>query len=239
MAIRAADDLEKESLRIYVCRDSAEYMEATKVLLEVEADVKEKFAAAQKERSGISLDDKYAGPSQIEQQNMKLARDQLRKAIFDMDGEELDEALEVCNSIEGFEDHKINRILLKRAQASQEEAFERKDTSTWPQEDRERYSDFILGAAHESRNIKHLKAAIRDADKLERDSMNIYVCRDSEAYMNATKVSVSKREACRRRRRRRRQHHHHRRRRRQHHHHHHHRHRPSQTPRRCSRSRRT
>lgn len=56
---------EKESLCIYVCRDSAEYMEATKVLKEVEADVKEKFAAAQKERSGISLDDKYQGASQI------------------------------------------------------------------------------------------------------------------------------------------------------------------------------
>lgn len=59
-----------------------------------------------------------------------------------------------------------------------EESFERKDTSTWAQKDRELYMDLVLNAAHESRQIKHLKAAIRDADKLERESMRIYVCRD-------------------------------------------------------------
>ena len=36
------------SLRIFVCRDSEEYMRATATLKEVEGDVKEKFAAAQK-----------------------------------------------------------------------------------------------------------------------------------------------------------------------------------------------
>ena len=70
-----------------------------------------------------------------------------------MDGDELDAALEVCNSIEGFDTHESNKILLQRARNVQLEAFDRKDTSTWAQEDREKYCNLILQAAAETRNV--------------------------------------------------------------------------------------
>ena len=169
-AIRDAKNLEEESMRIYVCRDSPDYMDATQTLLEVEGDVKEKFAAAQKSNKKVEVEDKYYGSSMIEQMNVKFARDQLRKAITSMDGDELDAALEVCLEIPGFRENEANQILLARAEKVREEAFERKDTSNWAQADREQYTNLVLQKAHESRNIKHLKAAIRDAKKLEEES---------------------------------------------------------------------
>merc|ERR1719424_2158067 len=118
--------------------------------------------------------------------NVKFARDQLRKAITSMDGDELDAALEDCLEIPGFRENEANQILLARAEKVREEAFERKDTSNWAQADREQYTNLVLQKAHESRNIKHLKAAIRDAKRLEEESLRIFVCRDSEEYMRAT-----------------------------------------------------
>ena len=112
MAIRAAEELERESLRIYVARDIAEYMEATKVLLEVEADVKEKFAAAQRQRN-VQYHDQYAGMPLARQIEMKEAKDQLRKAIVSMVG--IDEALQHCHSVAGFEDVASHLILIQWA----------------------------------------------------------------------------------------------------------------------------
>ena len=169
-------------MRIYTCRDSEEYMEATKVLLEVEADVKEKFATSTKtgDRDMI-YDDPYGGASQLEKMNMKFARDQLRKAIVSMSGERIDAALEDCHLIPGFGDNETNQILLKWADKVRQEAFDTIDTSTWAQEEREKYANFVLRKAYESRNIKHLKAAIRDAERLENESLRIYVCRWSQS----------------------------------------------------------
>ena len=78
-AIRDADKLERDSLNIYVCRDSEAYMSATKTLLEVEADVKEKFGTKKQTSSKKLIEDKYQGPSMLAKTNMKFARDQLRK----------------------------------------------------------------------------------------------------------------------------------------------------------------
>ena len=86
-------------------------MEATRVLLEVEADVKEKFKAAQKNRAGIAVEDKYQGPALTDKIYLKEAKDQLRKAITTMVG--LDEAMTRCREIEGFEDQESHRILLE------------------------------------------------------------------------------------------------------------------------------
>ena len=52
-------------------------MECTKVLLEVEADVKEKFKEAQKDRNA-KVEDKYSGPAMTEKIELKEAKDQLR-----------------------------------------------------------------------------------------------------------------------------------------------------------------
>ena len=100
----------------------------------------------------------------------------------------LDEAMARCWAIEGFEDIESHRILLDRAEKVKSEAFERKDTSNMTQAEREEYVNMMLGKAVESRNIKHIKAAIRDAKNLERESMRIYVCRDSKDYMDATQT---------------------------------------------------
>ena len=48
------------------------------VLLEVEADVKEKFKTAQKNRAGIAVEDKYKGPALNDKIYLKEAKDQLR-----------------------------------------------------------------------------------------------------------------------------------------------------------------
>lgn len=119
-----------QSVVIYstpIYRDSAEYMEATKVLKEVEADVKEKFAAAQKER-GIEIPDTYQGITQAERIELKAIRDALRKAIVSMDGDELDTALEDCYAIEGFEDNESNAILLRWAEKVRTWRCERNST---------------------------------------------------------------------------------------------------------------
>jgi hypothetical protein len=112
MAIRAAEELERDSLRIYVARDSAEYMEATKVLKEVEADVKEKFANAQKSRN-VRYHDQYEGIAMASQIEMKEAKDQLRKAIVSMVG--IDEALTHCRKVPGFKDVASHVILIQWA----------------------------------------------------------------------------------------------------------------------------
>ena len=78
--------------------------------------MKEKFGLTKQKSSRTLIEDKYQGPSMLANTNMKFAKDQLRKAIVAMNGDLLDEALEDCYAIEGFEDHKSNRILLTWAE---------------------------------------------------------------------------------------------------------------------------
>merc|ERR1740133_285966 len=113
-------------------------MSATKTLLEVEADVKEKFASAsaQSPRKGKKKPDKVprsrASPV-LNTVKMKKAKDQLRKAIDSRNSTDLDNALVNCAHFRGFENIPTHKMLIQWADRVKQEAFDVVDYSTWSQ----------------------------------------------------------------------------------------------------------
>ena len=116
----------------------------------------------------VTISTRARGKTVLEQKELKNAKKQLQKAIESRDANELREALLVCNSLDGFNEPKANKVLLQRAEQMKEKAFVQEDTSTMTQKQREQYVNYELRTAGDKRDIKMLNSAIKNADLLQK-----------------------------------------------------------------------
>lgn len=167
-------------------------MNATKTLLEVEADVKEKFASSHKEQNKKpgKKSSRSRGSPVLNTVKMKKAKDQLRKAIDSRNSADLDEALLGCAHFRGFEKIPTHKMLIQWADRVKQEAYDVVDTSAWPQSAKEEYVNSKLREAVHARDIIQLNNAVRMADELEAASLKAFKCDESDSYREAVKVKL-------------------------------------------------